>query len=126
MLRLVGQALGEVTGDRVDGREVVRDGGGDREPVVLFDLAADACTTPGAMHWARVQDRAGRTALATVYASSSSDIAPDQAVVFQEPNGRLAGDRDYRIGERVLRPALVGVAKAGPRNGPGRNGRGDA
>ena len=27
MLRLVGQALGEVTGDRVDGREVVRDGG---------------------------------------------------------------------------------------------------
>jgi len=26
----------------------------------------------------------------------------------------------YRIGERVLRPALVGVAKAGPRNGPGR------
>jgi molecular chaperone GrpE len=32
----------------------------------------------------------------------------------------------YRIGERVLRPALVGVAKAGPRNGPGRDGRGVA
>jgi len=32
----------------------------------------------------------------------------------------------YRIGERVLRPALVGVAKTGPRAGPGRNGRGSA
>ena len=30
----------------------------------------------------------------------------------------------YRIGERVLRPALVGVAKAAPRQGPGRNGAG--
>jgi molecular chaperone GrpE len=30
----------------------------------------------------------------------------------------------YRIGERVLRPALVGVAKPGSRTGPGRNGRG--
>jgi molecular chaperone GrpE len=32
----------------------------------------------------------------------------------------------YRIGERVLRPALVGVAKSAPRAGPGRNGRGGA
>jgi molecular chaperone GrpE len=30
----------------------------------------------------------------------------------------------YRIGERVLRPALVGVAKAAPRPGPSRNGKG--
>jgi molecular chaperone GrpE len=32
----------------------------------------------------------------------------------------------YRIGERVLRPALVGVAKAAPRQGPGRDGKGGA
>jgi molecular chaperone GrpE len=32
----------------------------------------------------------------------------------------------YRIGERVLRPALVGVAKSAPRAGPGQNGRGAA
>ena len=30
----------------------------------------------------------------------------------------------YAIGEQVLRPALVGVAKAAPRQGPGRNDAG--
>jgi molecular chaperone GrpE len=44
------------------------------------------------------------------------EAAPGTVVQVVQPG--------YRIGERVLRPALVGVAKAAPRQGPGRNGAG--
>jgi molecular chaperone GrpE len=46
------------------------------------------------------------------------EAAPGTVVQVVQPG--------YRIGERVLRPALVGVAKAAPRPGPGRNGKGGA
>jgi molecular chaperone GrpE len=44
------------------------------------------------------------------------EAAPGTVVQVVQPG--------YRIGERVLRPALVGVAKAAPRQEPGGNGAG--